>query len=346
MLQPFRLTRYKVLHLYMFIAFTIQLNILNSVMKSHPMENDENSIRQKIIFIVNPIAGTKQKQTIHDAIIRIFPEDAYDIYYTSYSGHAFEIAAQKVGEGYGRIVAVGGDGTINEVASALVNTSCQLGIIPAGSGNGLARHLHIPVGFTESLKIIKDHKIKIIDVGMVNGRFFFCTCGTGFDASVGKKFAHDSRRGMLSYIRATIHQYINYSPKTYILKTEHKKVKFKAFLVTFANSGQYGNNAYIAPNALIDDGLLDLCVLRPFPRTSTLELGLRLFFKNIDQSPYLEVLRVKKATLKRKNKQKITLHLDGEPVTLKGKLKIKVLPKALNVMVSEKSHRKPMRLKF
>jgi diacylglycerol kinase family enzyme len=149
---------------------------------------------------------------------------------------------------------------------------------------------------------------------------------------------------MLSYVRATIHQYINYSPKSYILKIENKKVKLKAFLVTFANSGQYGNNAYIAPNASIDDGFLDLCVLRPFPKTSTLELGLRLFFKNIDQSPYLEVMRVTSATLKRTRKQKITLHLDGEPVTIKRKLKVKILPKALHVMVPRDIRRRKRRI--
>ena len=148
-----------------------------------------------------------------------------------------------------------------------------------------------------------------------------------------RNFRSDSRRGMLSYVRATIHQYINYSPKSYILKTSHKKIRLKAFLVTFANSGQYGNNAYIAPNAVIDDGMLDLCILRPFPRTSTISIGLRLFFKNIDQSPYLEVMRIKKASLKRKGRKKITIHLDGEPMTLSGKLKIKVIEHALEVMV-------------
>jgi diacylglycerol kinase family enzyme len=173
----------------------------------------------------------------------------------------------------------------------------------------------------------------MIDAGKVNGRYFFCTCGTGFDATVGKKFAHDSRRGMLSYVRATFHKYITYSPKTYVLKTSHKKIKLKAFLVTFANSGQYGNNAYIAPNAVIDDGMLDLCILRPFPKASTITLGLRLFFKNIDQSPFLEVMKIKKANLRRKGRKKMVVHLDGEPMTIKGSLKIKVIPGALRVLV-------------
>lgn len=304
------------------------------------MNNKAASEFDKYLFIINPIAGTSQKQMIHDAILQEFPEEQFEVCYTEYRGHAFDIAVKKIEEGFAHIIAVGGDGTVNEVASALVGTSCNLGIIPAGSGNGLARHLKLPMHFAGALAVIRNHTIKSIDAGRANGRYFFCTCGTGFDASVGKKFATDSRRGMLSYVRATIHQYITYSPKSYILKVEDKKIRLKAFLVTFANSGQFGNNAYIAPNALIDDGMLDLCILRPFPKTSTLELGLRLFFKNIDQSPYLEVMRMKKATLKRKGKQKITLHLDGEPVTLKRKLKVKVIPNALNVMIPATTRRR------
>ena len=298
----------------------------------------------KVVFIINPIAGTRQKQVILDAIAEAFPREAFEVVFSEYPGHANEIALQKVKEGHESIVAVGGDGTVNEVASALVNTPCRLGIIPAGSGNGLARHLNIPVQPTAALGVIKHHKVHTIDAGKVNGRYFFCTCGTGFDASVGKKFARDSKRGMLNYVRATIHQYIRYSPKSYMLKTGKKKIDLDAFLVTFANSGQYGNNAYIAPNAVIDDGMLDLCILRPFPKATTLELGLRLFFKNIDQSPYLEVMRIKKASLRRKGRRKITLHLDGEPVTIKGKIKVKVVPGALQVLVPATTHRRRHRL--
>jgi len=287
----------------------------------------------KIIFIINPKAGTRQKDFILDNISRFLSAELYEAIFTEYPGHGYEIAVEKIKQGLKWIVAVGGDGTVNEVASAMVNTRCRLGIIPAGSGNGLARHLGIPLQVPDALAIIQQHKIQNIDAGMVNGKYFFCTCGTGFDASVGKKFSRETRRGWMSYVRATIHQYITYSPKTYVLKTSNKKVKLRAFLVTFANSGQYGNNAYIAPNALINDGFLDLCILRPFPRTSTLSLGLRLFFKNIDQSPYLEVMKVKKASLRRKGKKKLTIHLDGEPMSMKGPLKFKVVPEALQVMV-------------
>ncbi len=294
----------------------------------------------RIIFIVNPIAGSRQKDIILEHIRQIMARGQYEVHFSVSPGHAFEIADTMVRQGEKWIVAVGGDGTVNEVASALVNTNAHLGIVPAGSGNGLARHLGISLQVPEALAAIRNYKDQVIDAGNVNGRYFFCTFGTGFDASVGKKFSRDSRRGIRSYVRAIIHQYIKYSPKTYILKTSRKKIKLKAFLVTFANAGQYGNNAYIAPNALINDGMLDLCILRPFPKSSTITLGLRLFFKNIDQSPYLEVMQVKKARLKRKGHKKITIHIDGEPMTLKSPLKVKIVPAALHVMVPATRSRK------
>lgn len=295
-----------------------------------------------VVFIINPIAGTHQKKDIIEDIQQCFHKGEYQICVSERCGHAYDIAREKIKGGYTRIVAVGGDGTVNEIGSALVGTNCKLGIVPAGSGNGLARHLKVPIHIPDALAVIKNYKTRNIDAGIANGRYFFCTCGTGFDASVGKMFAKESRRGMLSYVRATIHKYISYSPKSYILNINRKKIKLDAFLVNFANSSQFGNNAYIAPNALIDDGMLDLCILRPFPKTSTITLGLRLFFKNIDQSPYLEVMRVKKATLKRKGKKKkkITLHIDGEPLTLHSKLKISVIPRAVKVMVPVSAKKK------
>jgi len=298
-----------------------------------------------LIFIVNPIAGSHQKDNIIEAVKVSFSATRYIIEQTSYKGHAREIAEKYLKEGCKKIIAVGGDGTVNEVASAIAGSGCSLGIIPAGSGNGLARYLGIPSNISEALSVIKNHKIRIVDAGRANGRYFFCTCGTGFDATVGEQFARNSRRGMLRYLRATIHQYISYAPKSYVLKINGKKIKLKAFLITFANSGQYGNNAYIAPNALIDDGMLDLAVLRPFPKSSTLELGLRLFFKNIDQSPYLELMRVKKVIIKRKAKKKNIYHIDGEPLYFKKKLKIKVIPQAIHVMVpASKLRYRPLRI--
>lgn len=298
------------------------------------------AISDKLIFIVNPIAGTHHSRDYAHAIRRYFNDEQCVILISEYSGHAFKLAKEKVEEGYRRIVAVGGDGTVNEVASALLGTEAVLGILPVGSGNGLARHLGIPVHLKDCLPVLKDHRIRRIDAGVVNDRYFFSTCGTGFDAKVGKEFASQGNRGIRTYVRATIQEYVRYRPKKYILTINGKKIKLDAFLINFANAGQYGYNAYIAPNARLNDGKLDLCILRPFPKASTLSLGLRLFFKNIDQSPYLEMMRVKKAGLKRKGNKKIILHVDGEPVTFNKKLKISVMHKAVQVMVPVKGYKR------
>lgn len=306
-------------------------------MKASIPESDV--FERAVVFIINPVAGTHHRKSYIHAIHQYFKEDEYLICTSDYCGHAYQLAKEKVDEGYKRIVAVGGDGTVNEVATALVGTEAVLGIVPVGSGNGLARYLGISTRITESMAVIRDFRVKRIDAGCVNDHFFFSTCGTGFDAIVGKEFADRSRRGIRTYLRATIHQYIHYKPKKYILNINKKKIELDAFLINFANAGQYGYNAYIAPNARVDDGKLDLCILRPFPKTSTLSMGLRLFFKNIDQSPYLEMMRVKKASLKRKGNKKIVLHLDGEPLAFRKMIRISVVSKAVRVMVPLKRKR-------
>jgi diacylglycerol kinase family enzyme len=168
-------------------------------------------------------------------------------------------------------------------------------------------------------------------VGKVNNRFFFCTCGTGFDARVGKIFYKLGGRGFMNYLRTVIREFISYKPKKYKIHIDGKKYKQKAFLVTIANAGQYGNNAYIAPEAKIDDGLLDICILRPFPRFKSVILGLRLFNRTIDKSRYLDVFRGREIIIRRK--KKIQMHLDGEPVKMKHHVYVSIVPESLKVIV-------------
>lgn len=287
------------------------------------------------VFIVNPVAGPRLKVSIADLLAREFPDSTEFIYTTRFRGHARKIAKQRIREGFQTLVAVGGDGTVNEVASALVDKPARLGIIPTGSGNGLARSLGIPLHFQEALDVLKSGTDKRIDAGKVNKRYFFCTCGTGFDAMVGRQFNSERHRGWFTYIRATFWRFFSYRPKVYSLRANHRKIKIRAFQITFANAGQYGNNAYIAPQAVMDDGLLDMCIVRPFPKVSTLSLGIRLFFRNIDQSRYLEVIRVKKAMVKRQGKKRIRLHADGEPLRSKKRMEVSVLKRALIVIAPE-----------
>lgn len=291
--------------------------------------------KEHVVFIFNPVSGHGNNDRIEKTILSglDFKRFSPVILKTAYKGHGVKIARNAIKSGIKKIVAVGGDGTVNEIASVMLGRKAVLGIIPNGSGNGLARSLKIPLKAEEALRLINNGRKKKIDAGKVNGKFFFCTCGTGFDARVGKIFDSTKKRGLYNYVKTAVREFFAYQPKKYSIRIDGKKLKEKAFLVTIANAPQYGNNAYIAPHARIDDGILDICILRPFPRIKSLLLGLRLFNRTIDRSKYHQVLGGKKIIIQKK--KKIWMHLDGEPVRMKNKIKITVLPKALHVIVGD-----------
>ena len=299
------------------------------------MMQEKSSIsgKEKMIFIINPISGTGKISNIESLIERHIDSKKFipKIIRTRYQGHAAKIARRSIEKGNKIIVAVGGDGTINEIASELVGKNAILGIIPNGSGNGLARHLGIPLKKEHALALLTSGKIKKIDAGKVNNKFFFCTCGTGFDARVGKIFDRLTGRGFLNYVRTVIREFVTYQPKKYKIRIDGKKIKKRAFLITIANAGQYGNNAYIAPGAKIDDGLLDICIFRPFPVFKSIILGLRLFSRTIDKSKYLDVYQGKQVIIQRD--KKINMHLDGEPVKMKNRVRVSIVPGSLAVVV-------------
>jgi len=290
--------------------------------------------RPVYVFIINPISGNRNKKRIENAILRTFAPGEARVVYSEKQGHAFKIASEMVLQGIPCCIAVGGDGTVNEVASALVYSNTALGIIPAGSGNGLSNYLKIPHILAQSLDTIKRKNIRIVDAGKINEKYFFCTCGTGFDARVGHQFAQGRKRGFQGYVRSVLHEFIRYRSKKYKLNIDGQKQKIRAFLITVANAGQYGNNVYISPHAKIDDGLLDVCIVKPFPKAAVLPLGVRLLGRKIDRSPYLEVIRGKKVTLRRRKKKQY-IHYDGEPMIVSGKIKIEILQGALKVIVPD-----------
>ncbi len=291
--------------------------------------------KEQIIFIINPSAGRQRRNKNLEEVIlsEVDPKKwSPEIIFTEYPGHAREIVSAGKENGVKYAVAVGGDGTVNEVASACLKNNIKLGIIPCGSGNGLARELKIPLNSREAVRCINKGQSRVIDAGSINGAHFFCTCGTGFDALIGHKFAKQKKRGFSTYVKTAIKEFFGYSPKKYTVKIEGDKIKRHAFLITAANAGQYGNNAYIAPGAEIDDGLLDICLLEPFPWHKAVSLGARLFTSTIDKSRYLEIIRSKKVVLTQKKKFKF--HIDGDPYKFKGPVKIEIVPAALNVIVN------------
>ena len=219
--------------------------------------------KKRITFIINPISGTNGKEIILRLINELIDRSKYDysIRKTEYAGHATEIARQAVKEHVDIVVAIGGDGTINEIGRSLIHTDTALGIIPCVSGNGLARHLHIPMDPKGAIYTLNAGIIKNIDYGIIDGRPFFCTCGVGFDAFVSLKFADSGKRGLLTYLENTLHESLRYRPETYEIENSTGTVRYKAFLIACANASQYGNKAYIAPQASLTDGIIDSTVL-------------------------------------------------------------------------------------
>lgn len=292
--------------------------------------------REKIAFIINPKSGTVSKKNIPDLVNESLNLRKYEpvIYFTREPGHAPRIAAKCLEEGIKKIIAVGGDGTVNEVARALIKSDAALGIIPCGSGNGLARYLGIPLKTPEAVSMLNNFEESKIDYGTINEHPFFCTCGVGFDAHIGNRFAQSTKRGFITYVKETIYAFFNYQPKKYRIKIDGVKYRHQAFMVTCANSGQYGNDAYISPSADIRDGLLDVCILSPFPKRKAFDIGLRLFKRTMDKSEYLTVIKGKKINIRRKKKGEV--HMDGEPAFMGKKIKVRIEPLGLKVLIPRK----------
>ena len=271
-------------------------------------------IKQRITFIINPISGTRSKEDIPlliDALLDPLRFD-YEVRFTEFRGHAAEIARQCVADGIDVVVAVGGDGTVNEVARALVGTETALGIVPCGSGNGLARHLRIPIDTSKAISIINQCQIEPFDYGVINGLPFFCTCGMGFDAFISLKFAEAGKRGPITYVENVLKEGLRYKPETYEITDESGTRHFKAFLIACANASQYGNNAYIAPGATMKDGELDVIVMEPFDALEAPQIAADLFMKTLGNNSKIKTFRTKSLTIHRKNPGAI--HYDGDPI--------------------------------
>lgn len=287
---------------------------------------------KKIVCIVNPISGTrKDKKRLVELLSKHIDTQQYalEIVYTQRAGHATQLAAESAMQGVDIVVAVGGDGTVNEVARALIGTSTALAIIPCGSGNGLARHLHIPMEAKQAIEAINHGELQSIDYGLINGTPFFCTCGMGFDAFVSLKFAKAGRRGVLTYLEQTLLESLKYKPETYELETEDGTYRHQAFLIACGNASQYGNNAYIAPRATLTDGLLDVTVLEPFTVMDVPSLAFQLFNKTIDQNSRIKTFRCRRLTVKRTAPG--IVHFDGDPMTTSEQVDIELVPAGLHV---------------
>lgn len=301
--------------------------------------------KTKVCVIINPVSGTESKKYIPEEVASAFDQTKFDIIIriTGYPGHATEIAKEAVKEKFAYVLTVGGDGTVNEVAKALVNTDTILGIIPFGSGNGLARDLHISMDSEKAIKTILDGNIRTIDYGSANEHIFFCTCGVGFDAFISDKFAEEKKRGPLGYVRNIVEGVIEFRSEEYEITHDEGTLSERAFLLTCANASQYGNEVYIAPRADMEDGKMNVSILKPLNPNEIPQTTLQLFTKNIDKNSKMISLLTGNLTIKREKEG--ILHVDGEPVKTGKDIEVKIYHKGLKVFAPLQVEEKPVKEK-
>ena len=289
---------------------------------------------KRITFIINPISGTQDKGDIPKLIDELMDKDRLqtEIVQTEYAGHAAVIAREKAAEGVDVVVAVGGDGTVNEVARSLVHTNTALGIVPCGSGNGLARHLSIPLDPRRSIAIINRCQIEAFDYGVINDLPFFCTCGMGFDAFISLKFAESGKRGPITYVENVLKEGLKYKPETYQIVDENGTTRYKAFLIACANASQYGNNAYIAPGATMKDGLMDVIIMEPFNALDAPQIAADLFMKTLGNNSKIKTFRAKSIHIHRSTPGAI--HYDGDPVMTNEDIDVHMEHLGLRIVVN------------
>ncbi len=290
---------------------------------------------RKLLFIVNPNAGKKISGQLIDTIRKEFPQNIYyQIVVWKDKDHFQEVLDILHSRDYTDAIAVGGDGTVNQVAKSLIGTNISLGIVPAGSGNGLARTLGLSMKVEEVIKQIADGKQAKIDYGTVNNIHFFCTSGIGFDAHIGSLFASSKKRGLQSYVKITISELLKYRSKTYTLHLNGQTLTRKAYLITVANAGQYGNDFYIAPEAKLSDGKFHVVVLKPFNIFSVFGILIKILQGKANRSGNIETYVTNELTITRDEKGPI--HFDGEPEHQGKSITYKNFHQGLNVIVGEK----------
>ena len=301
-------------------------------------------MKKKAVFVINLISGTSDKAAIPGLIDLYLDKEKfeYEIAITQYAGHASEIAAKAKDDGVDVVVAVGGDGTVNEVARAIVHSDTALGIIPCGSGNGLARHLLLPLNVRKDIDVINRCEVRQLDYGIINDYPFFCTCGMGFDAFVSMKFAEAGKRGPITYVENVLREGLKYKPETYTIEDESGTLQYKAFLISCANASQYGNNAYIAPQASMSDGLMDVIIMEPFDVFEAPQISIEMFSKTLDKNSKIKTFRTRHLHIHRDEPG--VIHYDGDPVMTGADIDIELKPKGINIIVNtmaDRSERQP-----
>jgi diacylglycerol kinase (ATP) len=291
--------------------------------------------KKLIVFIVNPKAGITPKSKVVIELLagNVIPSSRFipEVVFTERAGHATELAKAALERGADIVVASGGDGTVNEVACAMVNTGVAMGILPAGSGNGLARSLGISLSYALALRTIIRGHTKLMDVATVNDTLYTSIAGIGFDAHVAQKFSESYIRGMLSYMKIILKEFKAYTPLTYTFTIDGVRMEKQALMIVFANGNQFGFNTRIAPDAIVDDGFLDICVMKKMPVSQLLNVGYHMMRGTPVKTGYTEYFKGKEITIETESES--LMNIDGEPKIMQSPVKVSIKPLALNVIV-------------
>jgi len=294
--------------------------------------------RKKILFIINPIAGINKKKKVPQLARQLINANQYEVHiaHTEYAGHAKLLAKKAVKDAFNVVVAVGGDGSINEVAQQLIHTDVSLGIVPGGSGNGFARKLEIPRNRKRALQVLNEAHTIQCDVGMMNNKFFFSNAGLGIEALIVNRFAETKMRGFVSYARWALHFYATYKAQKYTIRCDDMCFEKEALFINFSNSGQYGYQIGVAPELSdITDGLLEMIIVQPFPKWKALYLLPMFLMGKVGDVSFVDVIQTDKASIE--CILDADAQIDGDPAGLGKRFEVNILKGALKVIVPKVS---------
>lgn len=292
-------------------------------------------MRTRIRFIINPVSGVGKKGMFPELIERYIDSDRfdYDIVYTEYRKHAKELASRSSLEGIDIVCAVGGDGSVHEVGTALIGTKTKLAIIPTGSGNGLARHLNIPLNIEKAIQNINEMNVMKMDTVLVNDKPFLNAGGYGFDALIAKKFDEGKKRGFVTYIKLVLREFFRYNPVNVSVDVNGQVKSMPVMLCTIANASEFGNGFCVSPKSDVTDGKIELFLLKPFRLWSLPLLAFQFFRRRSDRSKFTEIISFEKARI---SLSKSMAHYDGEPFDVRKELNVQVVPKSLHILAGKK----------
>ena len=294
---------------------------------------------KKALFIVNKFSGGGYRPEVEGRIIEKCKEFNIEstIEFTRGRGHATELAKVAVEQNLDMVFAVGGDGTVNEVAQGLLGSQVAMGILPKGSGNGLARHLGLPMGFRKSLEVIPYHREQMIDTLSVNGKLSVNVSGIGFDGHIAGLFANKAKRGLVGYTKLILKEFINFKSFDAQISVNGESFQSRSFIIALANSSQFGNNARVAPQASVCDELLDLCFIQKVPVGQAVGFAGKMFSGRLDQSRFVRIIKTKGVAIDLD--QSVAYHIDGEAMEAVNRFHVELKPASLKVLVALKSDR-------